>query len=100
MRTLESRAPPDNLGSALYAAGWFDSAGGAPENNIARWDGVSWTALGSGMSGSSGTGVLGRVKALAVFDEQRSGLDRLRASLLAAAEQQSPSGRRRRSLRS
>jgi hypothetical protein len=32
----------------LVAAGWFASAGGAPANNIASWDGTSWSALGSG----------------------------------------------------
>jgi len=33
---------------ALYAGGGFTSAGGVPANNIARWDGASWSALGSG----------------------------------------------------
>jgi hypothetical protein len=34
----------------LVAAGHFDSAGGVPCNNIARWDGASWSPLGSGIS--------------------------------------------------
>lgn len=42
----------------LYVAGQFDHAGGLGANNIARWDGTSWHALGSGISG--------RVNALAV----------------------------------
>jgi hypothetical protein len=39
----------------LYAAGQFDSAGGVPVNNIARWDGTSWSAVGSGILGTSYT---------------------------------------------
>lgn len=38
---------------ALIAAGSFLQAGGAPASLIARWDGKSWSALGSGMSGGS-----------------------------------------------
>lgn len=33
----------------LYAAGLFDTAGDVAANNIARWDGNSWSALGSGI---------------------------------------------------
>src|ERR1035441_1381185 len=29
--------------------GWFTTAGGGAANYIAKWDGSSWTALGSGM---------------------------------------------------
>ena len=38
-------------GSTLYAGGDFTSAGGAPANHIAAWNGSSWSALGSGMDG-------------------------------------------------
>jgi hypothetical protein len=41
------------IGGAVYAGGGFTTAGGAPANNIARWDGTHWSALGSGISGSS-----------------------------------------------
>ena len=35
----------------LVAGGWFaSSGGGAPLNNIARWDGVTWSPLGSGVN--------------------------------------------------
>ena len=37
-------------GSAVYAGGTFTTAGGSPANNIAKWSGSSWTALGSGMN--------------------------------------------------
>ncbi|MEO6708167.1 MAG: hypothetical protein ABI054_13720, partial [Planctomycetota bacterium] len=37
----------DSVGSALYAAGNFVSAGGVTANSIARWNGSSWSALGS-----------------------------------------------------
>ena len=38
-------------GPALYAGGQFTVAGGQPASNIARWNGASWTALGSGTDG-------------------------------------------------
>jgi hypothetical protein len=34
--------------SPLYAGGIFTTAGGAAANRIARWDGASWSPLGSG----------------------------------------------------
>jgi hypothetical protein len=52
----------DGTGPALYAGGAFATAGGVTANHIARWDGTSWSPLGSGMSG-------GWVYALAVFDD-------------------------------
>jgi hypothetical protein len=36
-------------GQALYAGGYFTTAGGAAARRIARWDGCNWSALGSGM---------------------------------------------------
>ncbi len=41
----------DGTGPALYVAGTFNQAGGIPANNIARWDGSSWSALGEGLGG-------------------------------------------------
>ena len=38
-------------GTNLYAGGYFTTAGGVPANNIAKWDGSAWSALGSGMGG-------------------------------------------------
>jgi hypothetical protein len=38
-------------GSDVYAAGPFDTAGGNPATNIAKWNGSSWSALGSGVNG-------------------------------------------------
>jgi hypothetical protein len=46
----------------LVAGGTFTTAGAAGASNIARWNGVSWSALGSGL----GSGIGGRVMALAV----------------------------------
>ena len=51
----------DGSGPALYAGGRFTTAGGLPANNIARWSGSSWSALGAGVN-------LG-VSALTVLDE-------------------------------
>ena len=48
-------------GPALFVAGSFSNAGGVPASRIAKWDGVSWSPLGSGMNGS--------VVALAVHDD-------------------------------
>lgn len=38
-------------GNDLYVGGQFNSAGGVQANNIARWDGENWHALGSGANG-------------------------------------------------
>lgn len=38
-------------GNDLYVGGRFNSAGGLQANNIARWDGNSWHAVGSGANG-------------------------------------------------
>jgi hypothetical protein len=38
------------LGPVLIASGLFESAGGQPALNIARWDGSSWSAFGSGLA--------------------------------------------------
>lgn len=37
-------------GTSLYAGGGFLAEGGTPANYVARWDGTSWSALGSGMN--------------------------------------------------
>jgi hypothetical protein len=37
----------------LVAVGGFTFAGGVPANLVARWDGASWHAFGSGIGGSS-----------------------------------------------
>lgn len=38
----------------LYATGEFDSAGGSPALNIAKWNGTQWSALTSGINTSIG----------------------------------------------
>lgn len=38
----------DGSGDALYAGGFLGFAGALPVNNIARWDGVSWSDLAPG----------------------------------------------------
>ena len=37
-------------GTNLYAGGYFTTAGGAGANRIAKWNGSSWSALGTGMN--------------------------------------------------
>lgn len=41
-------------GAKLYATGRFLSIGGIPANNIAVWDGSSWSAMGNGLTQPSG----------------------------------------------
>jgi hypothetical protein len=56
----------DGSGPALYVGGCFARGpGGVIANNIAKWDGVSWSALGDGVD------VM--VSALAVFDDDGPG---------------------------
>ena len=39
----------DGTGPALFAGGAFTTAGGVAASGVARWDGASWSALGSGV---------------------------------------------------
>ena len=48
-------------GPALFAGGFFDTAGVTPAMNVAQWDGKGWSALGRGLDGT--------VDALAWFDD-------------------------------
>jgi hypothetical protein len=50
----------DGAGAALYAGGDFVTAGGAPAERVAKWDGTTWSGLGQGMNNW--------VRTLAVFD--------------------------------
>ncbi len=54
----------DGSGPALYAGGGFVTAGSIVANGIAKWDGVTWSALGSGMD--AGTSA---VESLASFSD-------------------------------
>jgi len=58
----------DGSGSALYSGGHFTTAGGVVVNNVAKWNGTQWSALGSGL-GIPGCDSCGYVLALAVFDD-------------------------------
>jgi len=39
--------------SGLFATGTFTTIGGVPANHIARWNGTSWQALGTGIEGGT-----------------------------------------------
>ena len=56
----------DGNGEALYAAGSFTRAGSVPANAVAKWDGLSWSALGNGLTGGFFETI---VFALAVYDD-------------------------------
>jgi hypothetical protein len=65
-RSVEALAVYDDGGGpALYAGGSFTSAGGVAANGIAKWDGQTWSPLGSGTTGDYGP----HVGALAVYDD-------------------------------
>jgi hypothetical protein len=53
-------------GSNVYVGGEFTTAGGSAANAIAQWNGSSWSALGSGISGGGFDGKGPWVEALAV----------------------------------
>ena len=54
----------DGTGPALYVAGSFSQASGVLANNIAKWDGSTWSPLGAGLLESTPFGA-----ALTVFDD-------------------------------
>jgi len=54
-------------GTSLYVGGYFTTAGGVTVNNIAKWNGTTWSALGTGANvGVIGSGGYAAVNALAV----------------------------------
>jgi hypothetical protein len=58
----------DGTGPALFAGGYFTTAGGVPAARVARWNGTSWSALGAGIGPTSVS-----VRAFAAFDDGQSG---------------------------
>ena len=52
---------------ALFVGGFFQEAGGAPGNQIARWDGQNWFRLGDGIGTGAG------LTAMAWFDDGTGG---------------------------
>ncbi len=58
---------------ALYAAGWFERAGGMVCNSIARWDGETWEPLANGVLYPYSNDFEGVIHAVAVFDEDGLG---------------------------
>jgi hypothetical protein len=57
----------DGYGLKLYAGGRFTKAGGIVVNNIAKWDGWSWSGIQFGISGAQGP-QSAVVNGLTVFD--------------------------------
>jgi hypothetical protein len=52
----------------LYVGGQFDSIGGIAANNIACWDGTTWSSLGKGVAFVNTIGFMGGVAALTVYN--------------------------------
>lgn len=46
----------------VYAGGYFETADGVPARNVARWNGTTWSALGTGV----GNGSVDRVNTMAL----------------------------------
>ena len=62
---------PGGQGSLLIVGGGFNSADGNESiRKIAAWDGQTWSAMGSGMSGGTPSST---VRALVVWDPDESG---------------------------
>ena len=61
----------DGTGPALYVGGHFDTNAGGLVNNVARFDGTSWSALGGGLTSNSSpaTSALTAVFDLETFDD-------------------------------
>jgi len=57
----------EGQGPRLFAAGSFQTFGGAPASRIARWDGTAWSGVGGGLGGNAL--FTGWVYALHVHDE-------------------------------
>jgi hypothetical protein len=56
------------IGTDVYAGGAFTTADGDPAKAIAKWDGLGWSALGSGLEGRPWYGEGGSVNAMAMSD--------------------------------
>ncbi len=57
----------DGAGPQLYVAGLFHTIAGVPANNVVRWDGQTWSAVGDGLGDAAQYGG-GEVHTLAVYD--------------------------------
>lgn len=49
-RVLQLGVFDDGTGEALYAGGYFDTAGEVQARGFAKWDGASWSEVGGGLS--------------------------------------------------
>ncbi len=56
----------DGSGTALYVGGSFFTAGGVRALNIAKWNGVAWSALGGGLGRETNTNI---VCSLEIYDD-------------------------------
>ncbi|GAA4347170.1 hypothetical protein GCM10023185_02050 [Hymenobacter saemangeumensis] len=66
-------------GGELYASGAFTHAGGVVVNNIAKWDGSNWSALGTGLVLANNTAPAVKALALTGTGELYAGGDFIQA---------------------
>ena len=75
-------SPDDGSGPAVYVGGRFTKAGDVSVNNIARWDGQSWHAVGEEARGLRGFGTIRSINTGAFRGVYLLGYDSLGATLV------------------
>ncbi|MFN0244559.1 MAG: hypothetical protein ACKVWV_16850 [Planctomycetota bacterium] len=68
-RSVEFSSVGSTNGEVLYAGGEFTSIGGATVLHIAKWDGTSWSALGTGLTPHVGMPARNIVRDMIEFDD-------------------------------
>src|SRR5688572_2258167 len=78
MRARAAIVHDDGSGPAVFICGRFNQAGGVAANNIAKWNGSAWSALGSGITNGQPFNI--SVLTMAVYDDGLGGGPQLYAA--------------------
>lgn len=54
----------NTVGDTLFAAGWFNLAGGQVAHHIAAWSGTAWSSLGTGANNGVSSGTIHALKSI------------------------------------